>query len=117
MSPEDPTVLGVFSDQINVTGLRLPQWLPSDAKMLLKLLLNVNSLERSLISVKRLKAMTFFKDYDWLGLMERRIKNIPYYPKKPKNGTKGLSTTLSAWASGQSSSPPVNDTLDNFEYL
>mgnify|MGYP006946574473 CR=1 FL=1 len=26
--------------------------------------------------------MTFFKDYDWLGLLEKKVRNIPYYPRK-----------------------------------
>lgn len=44
ITQEDPSVLDVLSDQINAFGLKLPQWVPSEVKLLLKLLLNPNSL-------------------------------------------------------------------------
>jgi len=50
--------------------------------MLLKLLLNPSPLERGLISFWKLKNSTIFKDYDWLGLTEKKVKNVPYIPKK-----------------------------------
>ncbi len=60
----------------------LPNWLTSDAKIILKLLLNPQPFERSLISFTKLKKMSFFKDYDWLGLIEKKVKTVPYLPKK-----------------------------------
>jgi hypothetical protein len=39
-------------------------------------------LERGLISFWKLKNSTIFKDYDWLGLTEKKVKNVPYIPKK-----------------------------------
>lgn len=60
----------------------LPNWLTSDIKILLKILLNPSPLERGLISFYKLKNLSIFKDYDWLGLIEKKVKNVPYIPKK-----------------------------------
>lgn len=82
INQEDPSILDILSDQITSFHLKLPPWVPLEVKLLLKLLLNPNPLERSLISINLLKSMTIFVEYDWLGLMEKNMKNLPYIPKK-----------------------------------
>ena len=79
---EGDEVLEGLAEEIQSKSLHIPHWLTSDAKIILKLLLNPNPFERSLITFTKLKSLSFFKEYDWLGLIERKVKNIPYLPKK-----------------------------------
>ena len=74
-------MLGCLSEEIQNKTLFLPNWLTSDAKIILKLLLNPHPFERSLITFTKLKGLSFFRDYDWLGLVEKKVKQIPYLPK------------------------------------
>jgi hypothetical protein len=55
--------------------------------------------------------MTFFNDYDWLGLMERRVKDIPYLPKK-LNKIKPDGIPILVWAKNQEYQTPPNTSLD-----
>ena len=82
LKPDDPQLINGLWEDIQEHGLNMPNWLTSDVKILLKMLLNTNYLERSLLTIGRIKSMTFFKDYDWLGLLEKKVRNIPYYPRK-----------------------------------
>jgi hypothetical protein len=90
----------------------LPNWLTSDAKILLKLLLDPHPFERSLICFSKLKNLTFFKDYDWLGLIEKKVKNIPYLPKKfqPKCSE---SIPVFSWIEHQQAQPAPPSVLDD----
>lgn len=91
----------------------IPHWLTSDAKIILKLLLNPNPFERSLITFTKLKSLSFFKEYDWLGLIEKKVKNIPYLPKKitPKCPEP---IHVSSWIDRQESKVPLSGILDDF---
>ena len=82
LKPDDPQLINGLWEDIQEHGLNMPNWLTSDVKILLKMLLNTNYLERSLLTIGRIKSMTFFKDYDWLGLLEKKVRNIPFYPRK-----------------------------------
>ena len=83
------------------------------ASVIVKLLLNPQPIERSLTTFAKLKALSFFRDYDWLGIVERRVKNVPYLPKKvqPKCGDP---ISVSSWIEYQESVLPPASLLDEF---
>ena len=102
-----------LADEIQSKSLYLPTWLTSDAKIILKLLLNPNPFERSLITFTKLKSLSFFREYDWLGLIEKKVKNVPYLPKKitPKCSEP---IHVSSWIEHQESNVPPPSILDDF---
>jgi hypothetical protein len=58
--------------------------------------------------------MSFFKDYDWLGLIEKKIKNVPYLPKKSTPKCPEPISVFS-WIEHQNSLPPPLSILDKIE--
>ena len=67
---------------IDKKGLEVPIKMPTDLKIFLKVLLNPNPVERGLLTINKLKKMTFLKDYDWISLLERKLKQVPYLPEE-----------------------------------
>lgn len=59
--------------------------------------------------------MTIFMDYDWLGLMEKSMKHVPYLPRKATNRFISNETNIQEWIGSQSSENPSNDCLEEIE--
>ena len=59
--------------------------------------------------------MTIFADYDWLRLMEKNMKNLPYVPKKSTARINLDSMDIQAWIARQISESPSNDCLNDLK--
>ena len=59
--------------------------------------------------------MTIFADYDWLRLMEKNMKNLPYVPKKSTVSINLDSMDMQAWITKQISESPSNDCLNDLK--
>lgn len=111
---EEEHALDKMSQEIETKPLFIPNWLTSDSKTILRLLLNPDPFQRSLISFTKLKSTSFFKDFDWLSLIEKKIRNVPYLPKKthPKYPDP---IPVTSWIEHQKSLAPPPSVLDEIE--
>ena len=58
--------------------------------------------------------MTIFRDYDWLGLMQKKLKTVPYLPKKNQKKS-GNEINFDDWLENQKEQPHIDSILKKID--